>query len=328
MAPKGGKGGSSGGNLSIPASCPGAFSSPDSLVVFVLSILVFVFFVAVFFLRCSSNVRVSPGKKLVGLPYVLSVTCFLIGFACHWISLLFRECDVGSYYDFYYWKIAVNVLIGIGNWFLLFVIVWTLNTMLQEHLGYRMTSCKVVCIVILAVTGMLTCARIGLGSYDLWILAEYWESSYDAYPKLNVAYWGFYLLSTVTSGIFSLITAIPLNSRLLLGSRLLGWIVTLLISNVIYVLLITVLCLLDLMASIDSWITWTVVGYTADFFRALTCLLFIFVAHNLAWSKETSTGTNTTATVTHHQPMYESVFIAHQQHPQDAPKSGKPYYHK
>ncbi|KZL87960.1 hypothetical protein CI238_12565 [Colletotrichum incanum] len=330
MAPKRGKGGSSGGNPSIPASCPGAFSSQDSLVDFVLSILVFVFFVAVFFSRCSSNVRVSAGKKLIGLPYVLSVICFLIGYACLWISLLLRECEVGSYYDFYYWAIAVNILIGIGNWLLLFVIVWTLNTMLQEHLGYRMNACKVICIVIIAVTGMLTCARIGLNSYNLWTVPEYWlpsetEILYDAYPKLNVAYWGFYLLSTITSGVFSLITTISLKSRRFLSSRLLGWIVTLLISNVIWVLLIMVLCSSAIIASLDSWTTRTVVGYTADIFQALSCLLFIFVAKDSAWSMETSTGTNTIAAATHHQPI---MFIEHQQYLQDAQESEKLYYQK
>ncbi|KAK1958806.1 hypothetical protein LY78DRAFT_725633 [Colletotrichum sublineola] len=330
MAPKRGKGGSSGGNPSIPASCPGAFLSPDSVVDFVLCILVFVVFVAVFFWRCSSNVRTSAGKKLIGLPYVLSVICFLIGYACLWISVLLQECKVGSYYDFYYWAIAVNILIGIGNWLLLFVIVWTLNTMLQEHLGYRMNVCKVICKVILAVTGMLTCARIGLSSYNLWTIPEYWfpselEILYDGYLKLNVAYWGFYLLSTITSGVFSLITIISLKSRRFISSRLLGWIVTLLISNVIWVLLIMVLCSSDITASIDSWTTRTVVGYPADFFQALSCLLFIFIAKDSAWSMETSTGTNTIAAVSHHQPI---MFIEHQEHLQDAQESVKPYHHK
>lgn len=140
-----------------------------------------------------------------------------------WVSRLLKECEVGSYYGIYYWRIAIDIFSGVGNWLLLFVVVWTLNKILREHLGYHSTVSKTIFMALLVFMGLLTAARIVLGSYNSWAYTvispdPYTSMLWEAAEKLGIVYWVFYLSSTIVSLSFSLSTIASMKSKHLGGA--------------------------------------------------------------------------------------------------------------
>ena len=117
-------------------------------------------------------------------------------------------------------QIAAFVLYQLGYWLLLVVFVWSLNTMLRQHLDHPGAVFKFSLLGLLSFVGALTCAFIGLTSYLLWTRTEAGyrirRSALHLYlpqVRLQVVYYVFYLLSVLAAGGLSLKTTFSLRSR-------------------------------------------------------------------------------------------------------------------
>lgn len=208
----------------------------------------------------------------------------------------------------YYWRIAIDIFSGVGNWLLLFVVVWTLNKILRDHLGYHSTISKVIFMALLVFMGLLTSARIVLGSYNSWAYTVYLSDSYtsmlyEAADKLGIVYWAFYLSSTIVSLSFSLSTVCSMKSKHLAGAvrytrapktyrdrttnliqRLLGWVIALLISMIVWIIFSIVSLASTLTGFIDNWITAVVVLYVGYLLQAFVFVVIFLIARKADWS--------------------------------------------
>ncbi|KAF6791646.1 hypothetical protein CSOJ01_14331 [Colletotrichum sojae] len=306
MAPRRGGGGGGGSRISAP-SCPGAFSYTTDIIFFAGDVAFFVLFFAVFITGLRMRKRARSGKKLIGFPYFLSIFCLVVAFCFSWISRLLQECQVGSHDGVYYWQIAIDIFSGVGNWLLLFVVVWTLNKILREHLGYHSTVSTIIFMALLVFMGLLTAARIVLGSYNSWAYTiispdSYTSMLWEAAEKLCIVYWVFYLSSTIVSLSFSLSAIASMKSKHLDGAvshsyfdgdaktdllqRLLGWVIGLLITMVLWIIFVIVSVASDLTGFIDSWITAVVVSYVGNLLQTFTFVVLFIIAKKADWSHD------------------------------------------
>lgn len=142
-----------------------------------------------------------------GSTYALSV-----------ISQVLQECDTITIYDYYNWQIPIVIFSFLSYWLLLFVVVYTLNAMLREHLGQFTAVFKIACLAIVGIMGALTCGLIGVVSYNRWTNTEAGldrDATFfvDAEVNLRIAYWVLYLLSVLAAGALALLTIFQLRSR-------------------------------------------------------------------------------------------------------------------
>lgn len=115
--------------------------------------------------------------------------------------------------------IANNVFWYLAIWTLLFVVVYTLNSMLRERLGGVTILFKAIYLAIVGLMFVLTCGEIGVASYNIWTQTEAGDEA-DAFPivhpaeQLRLAYNVMYFLSVIASGALSLMTIFALRSKL------------------------------------------------------------------------------------------------------------------
>jgi hypothetical protein len=76
MAPKRGGGGSSSG--SSLSSCPGAFATTLEQVYFASDVVFFTVLIGIAIALCSFRKKSVAGKKLLGIPYILTISFFLM----------------------------------------------------------------------------------------------------------------------------------------------------------------------------------------------------------------------------------------------------------
>lgn len=123
--------------------------------------------------------------------------------------------------------IATTVFYGIQTFLFLFVVIYTLNTMLRKQLGHNPTSLKVVLLVILFVLGSILLSYIVLNSYiQWWFSREYNSRDYSNIPDtelmatnyLGLAFDCVFLISIIGSGALSLVAANSLKRKHVAGS--------------------------------------------------------------------------------------------------------------
>jgi len=304
MAPRrsGGSGGSSSGSSS---SCPGAFSDTISQVYFGCIVVFLAVFLGIAIAFCTVRKRSGVGKKLLGAPYVVALLLWIIAYALDLVGSVLRECgtvDLDSYYSL---SIATSIFYYLAYYALLFVVAYTLNIMLRSHLGGSIMPFKIILLAILAIMFALSCAIMGVNSYNNWTQTS---AGYDAdaellmepAERLRVAYSVLFLLSVLISGGLSLITIFAMRSRRLAGGDLLGWVVTLIFSMVVWVLLQIVFAAAYLQDSYEilDFTTQVALLYVQSFFQALSFIILLCIAKHASW--------NSTAAMdaTQSQPMY------------------------
>jgi hypothetical protein len=146
------------------------------------------------------------------------ITCS--GYACSVIATVLLQCEATEIYNIYRLQIPITIFINLSYWFLLFVVVFTLNTMLRQQLGYTSAIYKGALIAIVGLMGALTCGKIGLSSYINWSRTEVgWSrSSYNrglilTQQQYNAAYYSLYLVSVLVAGGLALMSITSLRSR-------------------------------------------------------------------------------------------------------------------
>jgi hypothetical protein len=142
------------------------------------------------------------------------------GYACSIIATVLLQCEATEIYSIYRLQIPITIFINLSYWFLLFVVVFTLNSMLRQQLGHTSTIYKGALIAIVGIMGALTAGKIGLSSYINWSQTEVgWSrSSYNrglvlTLQQYNVAYYSLYLVSVLVSGGLALMSIMSLRSR-------------------------------------------------------------------------------------------------------------------
>jgi hypothetical protein len=77
MAPRRGSGGGSSSGSSV-SSCPGAFALVPEQVYFANDVLFFIVILGIYIAMWILRKRTGAGKKLIGVPYIVSVTWLLM----------------------------------------------------------------------------------------------------------------------------------------------------------------------------------------------------------------------------------------------------------
>ncbi|KAF1942506.1 hypothetical protein EJ02DRAFT_454198 [Clathrospora elynae] len=306
MAPR--RSGSSSSESSY-SSCPGGFSDTITQASFASTVLYLAVFlgisVALFLVRKKS----SGGKRLLGVPYTIALVSFILSFVFGLISTVLMECsttDIPTYYDL---TTTSNVFYSLGTWELLFVVVYTLNTMLRKHIGGLTTVFRVVFIAIVGVMFLVICGQTVLSAYNLAALSESYYRGHDrhvfieAQKKLGLAETVLYLLSVVASGGLSLMAIFAMRSRRLPGGDLIGWVVALTVSMVASVLVDLVFAVQNVQGIEYTWQSTIAWSYIGNFFQALSFINLLCIAKHVAWSKTTATTQQEYAPVTQ-QPVY------------------------
>jgi hypothetical protein len=224
------------------AGCPNFLSEPYSKADYARTVVCFVGLLATAVKLCIFRRRTAAGKKLLGLPYLLALFLFIMfvllpfwhtptvyivltrpsAFGLGLIAGTLRECDQISYDDYYKVNIALSVLNGIGFWLLLVVIVWTLNSMLREHLGHRLKASKAVCLAIVVLMGLFSFVVTVLRCYLQWLATT--DGLYSGrpvfiteYQYISLVFWVLYLASVLISGVFALLAVRAMRSKQVFG---------------------------------------------------------------------------------------------------------------
>lgn len=255
-----------------------------------------VIFLAAFFgiaiALCIVRKKNGANKKLLGWPYITAVLLFILSFSLQLILAVLVECgtfniDVGAGMN-----IVIEISWSLGAWLLFFIVVYVLNTLLRQELGGATAIYKVICLAISGVMLALTCADVGISSYNNWTMSS---AGYDAnaaaieYPfvHLLLAEYVLFLVGVLVSGALSLMTIFALRSRRLPGGGLLIWVTAVILSMVIWYILYLVhygsLVAQDLL-SID---TYRALPFVRNFFLALSFIILLCIAKHSAWNKTT-----------------------------------------
>ncbi|KAF2819822.1 hypothetical protein CC86DRAFT_334935 [Ophiobolus disseminans] len=293
MAPKRGGGGGSSSSSSI-SSCPGAFATVPQQVFFANDVVFFAIMLGISIAMCTLRKRTGAGKKLVGIPFIASVLCLVVAYACSIVATVLQECETTSYFSYYNWAIAISIFLNLGYWLLLFVVVFTLNTMLQAQLSHASNLYKYLLLAVVGLMAALTCGQIGFSSYINWSQTELGRStrSYRHVPYLvaqqyRAAFYSLYLVSVLASGALALKTILSLRSRRGPAGDLIGWVIALTISMVLWVILMLVFVAWYLQNVDYSWESAAAVNYILNFGQALSYIFILCIAKHSAWSKST-----------------------------------------
>ncbi|KAF2027895.1 hypothetical protein EK21DRAFT_70981 [Setomelanomma holmii] len=282
MAPRrgGSSGSSSGGSIS---SCPGAFSTTIEQVYFASDVLFLAIFFGITIALCSFR-KSGAGKKLIGVPYIIALVFFLLTYILSVISTVLQQCGTIGYYDYFNWAIAITVFAFLGYWLLLFVVVYTLNSMLRAQTGHRPVVFKIVTLAIVVLMGILTCTLIGMQSYNNWTQTEAgYDTNADAIiwetARFRVAYYALYMLSVLASGALALITII--------SQDLIGWVIALTFVMFFWSMLLLVLVAQSLQDDALEWEASAALTYLINLGQALAFIFLLCIAKHAAWSAPT-----------------------------------------
>jgi hypothetical protein len=171
--------------------------------------------------------RVAIHRRFV-LPHPVSETTAELNlrlivyscYICQVVSTVLQECRTTGYQSYYDFHIAILIFSFIGNYLLLVVVVYNLNSMLRRQVDHSNAIFKIVPLAIVGVMGILMCVLAGLGAYLNWSNKERLFYGYraeddlkiaEAYPKLQAAYYSLYLVSVLASGGLALMTILSLR---------------------------------------------------------------------------------------------------------------------
>ncbi|KAH9861628.1 hypothetical protein J1614_011380 [Plenodomus biglobosus] len=292
MAPR--RGGSSFGSSSTSDVCPEAFSSTESQVYFACIVIFFVVYLGISLSLCVVRKKAGTGRKLVGVPYMLALFFMLLGYALELCAVVLLECDAVVSSNYYSIAIAMTVFYSLAYWTLLFVVVYTLNTMLRERLGNSSSMIKIFLLAIVGVMFAITAAHMGVSCWNLWAVTDagYWsDADLIARPaeQLRTAWNVMYFLSVVAGGILALITAFSMRSRMQSGSTLIICIIALIFSMMVWIVIgiFFAASYLNLDLNMITFVTNASLVYTQSFFLALSFILLLVIARHGAWRDST-----------------------------------------
>jgi hypothetical protein len=128
------------------------------------------------------------------------------------------QCGTTDSDSYYHWQIAISIFYLLSEWLLLVVFVWTLGTMLREQLGQLAAIFKFLYFAMIGILGALTCALIGLSSYNYWANTE---AGYEhdavtlgrAQIQVRLTYYVLYKISVLVAGGLAVMTIMSLRSK-------------------------------------------------------------------------------------------------------------------
>lgn len=139
--------------------------------------------------------------------------------ACSFLSTTLVACEAtNDRTSFYDWNVANSVFYGVTTFLLLFVVIYTLNTMLRKHLGHSPSALKVVAGLALFVLGGLLVPYIVIQCYLSW---QYRDISKTPDIKIDVfatryislAFDGMFLICVLGFGALSIRTARSIKKK-------------------------------------------------------------------------------------------------------------------
>lgn len=169
----------------------------------------------------------SPSSRLCFLTsctYSCSQSCVYANarstYASSIVATVLRECGTTDYFSYYSWAIAINIFYWIACFLLMFVVVYTLNTMLRAQLGHASAIYKYGLLAIMVILGLLTCGQIGFSSYINWTQTQSSNGfgfsrdlPYEAAQQYRAAINAFYLVSILAAAALAFMTLMSLRSR-------------------------------------------------------------------------------------------------------------------
>ncbi|KAF2274795.1 uncharacterized protein EI97DRAFT_89215 [Westerdykella ornata] len=319
MAPKGGRGGGGGGRsrgYGSSSSCPEGFSDSVTIAYFVFYIVFFLMILFIMMAAARTRKRHPHAKKLVGWTYGTALFLYAIGYGLFILGTCLRECQVGDYInDYLAIAITAGVLLPLAEFLLLVLVVWSLNKALRDPLGGRQFLFKISSAAMLAVVGCITCAVIGLSSYNTWTATDDGRGSdplNSEMQQLSLAYYILYLLASVTGSAISVVTILALRSHGRPAGKLIAWVIVLGVSMFFWLLLV----LIQLGSTLgDTFNVWSVETYEAfafliGFFQIFSLIVILHLSKSVdskpgvaqeAYNQPTYTNT---AQPAHAQPQF------------------------
>ncbi|KAL6156698.1 hypothetical protein ACJQWK_06245 [Exserohilum turcicum] len=182
---------------------------------------------------------------------------------------------------------TANILYNLGIWALLFVVLYTLNSMLRRQLG---SPGRIVTGIPLAVCGIvlaLTIVYLGLVSYT-WLNRAYnYDISSDSlvHPtqRLVLALRAIYLFSVMLSFALSAMNISALRRARLPGGDLVGWVVVLHVCMFIWALLAVVWTGMSIFTYDWALEASLAVMYVTAFFRTISFVVLLGIAKHVCW---------------------------------------------
>lgn len=314
-------------------------------VYFAQSVLFFVLFGIVAILSSGVRKTAGPGKKLVGWAFLSSLSLIILSSGLEALAAVLRECntiETTSYLDFF---VATAVFWYLAFWLLLFVFLYTLNTMLREQLGNVKAVFKFIYLGILGVMFALTAGVIGLSCYNIWYQGQdnysyYYSSNSLIVPtqQLRVAYGVLYFLSVLAASALALMTVFQLRSRQHPTGDLIGWMFALVFAMVFWVILQLVFYAIALESNYLAFATAAALSYLQSFAQLLVFVFLLGIAKHAGWSKSAAAPTEVYTNapeVVYQQPVQQPPVYAQnniapqqQQYAYNYPNGQQPVYNQ
>ncbi|KZM25389.1 uncharacterized protein EKO05_0000561 [Ascochyta rabiei] len=236
------------------------------------------------------------GKHLIGLPYMLALSFKFIQQAINFVSSTLQACEVtyGST-DVYSWIIAINVFYGLETIMLLFVVLWTLNTMLRKQLGHNPSALRMGLIAVLTILGILNAVSVILYSYTSWLSRDYRnlvDFNYTAVYYVDLAFWSVYLASILASATLSLLAVRSPKTKRVAGGLLVLWASILYLSLFVYSLIPVIRSsVLFIPQGQISRAGYLAMYWISSLFHALVFISIIGIAKDGTWRPNTFAAT-------------------------------------
>ncbi|KAJ4347184.1 uncharacterized protein N0V89_011123 [Didymosphaeria variabile] len=238
-----------------------------------------------------------------------------IGWALTILGTVLRECWVlPTLYDYYDFVIVFSIFFNIGQWILLFIVVWGVNRLLSQRLDSSQGIVKVATLAIVGVMAALTAGYTGLNCYNTWqamargtsgyrYVVNY-KTYYDA-EKFAVAYDVLYILSVVAGGAISMALLMKLRSKGIAINDVIKRIVALTLCMVLSNIFILVVDARSLEKKYLDMDVNCAMYYLNGFFQIFSYFAIISLCKSNFWKESaTQTAYNTTG---YDQPAYAPV---------------------
>ncbi|KAJ4366527.1 hypothetical protein N0V95_000193 [Ascochyta clinopodiicola] len=259
---------------------------------------------------CVIRRRTGAGKHLIGLPYILAISFGFIQQALSFVSSTLQACEVNAgSNDIYGWIIANQVFYGLETIMLLFVVLWTLNTMLRKQLGHNPSALRMSLIAVLAILGVLNAVSVILYCYTSWLNMGYYRSydfNYAAVYYVDLTFWCVYLASILASAALSLLAGRSLGTKGVARGSLMLWISFLYLSLFVYSLLPIIRASVILTPEAQFSSAGSVAMYwISSSFHALAFISIIGIAKDATWRPNAFAATGVPAEYEHDAYNYQ-----------------------
>lgn len=128
---------------------------------------------------------------------------------------IIAQCDISR--NTYYILVLVYSVTGfLGDWLLTFVMVFTLNKVLREHLGNFSIANKYSLLVVMGLVAAVSIAQLAVSCYNIWTVTDagyYKNALYEPAERLRVAWAAICLAATLAGGAFAITTIRAMRSR-------------------------------------------------------------------------------------------------------------------